>query len=300
MNTETKKRIEFLQKYLRKKYLKWHQMHPDNIVGFRIDKKIKNGKKERYYSIIFHVKKKKKEKNLSEKEIVPPYLLIKFPDGKIKKIKTDVEQTGRPRLHMGECRKPMNNGKVEVGTAGVVLKDNNDFFALTNYHVVAFERMQNDEFNFEGEDDNVFVNGQQATFVEGIFSDEIDAAFIQLSGADADPNLLGDGTQIGGFINGPLSPTLNERSVTVYSKNLKNGTPATINNISTIFFTGFQNLSLIELIQIRPCITKRGDSGGIVLINDDLVLGIIMGGDDKFTYAIPYFKINNFKPLIIA
>jgi len=102
MNTKTKNKIEFLQKYLRKKYLKWYQIHPQNIVGFRIDKKVTNGKRERNYSIIFQVRKKRKEKNLGAKETIPSFLLLKFPDGKIRKIKTDVHETGKSGFQLAE------------------------------------------------------------------------------------------------------------------------------------------------------------------------------------------------------
>jgi len=57
------------------------------------------------------------------------------------------------------------------------------------------------QFDFDGKDDNIFIGGQQATFVEGIFSDQIDVAYIELS--DNRRTLSpGDGTRISGFMDG--------------------------------------------------------------------------------------------------
>lgn len=300
MNTKTKNKIEFLQKYLRKKYLNWHKIHPLNIVGFRIDKKVSKGKKERNYSVIFQVKKKKKEKNLDSKEIIPPFFKIRFPDGKVRKIKTDVDETGKPEFQLAECRKPKNNGKLEIGTAGVILTDNNNHFALTNYHVAGTDLMLNGQFFFQGADNNIFVGGQQATFEEGILSEEIDVAFIRLSNVPVNPNILGDGSQILGFIDGPLSPTLTGKEIKIYSKRVTQGVSATISTNSAVFVTGFGDFVMTDLLQIKPRVTKKGDSGGAVILGNFAVIGIIVGADQSFTYAVPFFKINNFKPLTIA
>src|ERR1700741_5147658 len=100
MNSSTKKKIEFLQKYMQKRYRKWYGVDSSNIVGFRIDKKVTYGKIPRNYSIIFQVKKKKIDAKLDPSKMIPRYFMIKFPDGKTRKIRTDVEQTGRPRLQL--------------------------------------------------------------------------------------------------------------------------------------------------------------------------------------------------------
>ena len=160
--------------------------------------------------------------------------------------------------------------------------------------------MLQEEFFFQGEDDRIFVNGQQETFVEGILSDEIDIAFIRLFNIPVNPNILDDGIQIGSFVDGPFSPALNGKEVMIYSKRLRQGKAAVVNNNSAIFFTGFADLLLVDVIQISPKITEKGDSGGVVLIENDILLGIIVGADQKYSYAIPFFKVNNFKPLTIA
>jgi hypothetical protein len=299
MDIKTRKKIEFLQKYVRRKYKKWLNIHSSNIVGFRVDKKIANGKPGRYYSIIFHVRKKLPENKLGD-QTIPPFLSVKFPDGKTRKIRTDVEQTGTPQLHLGECRKPRKNGNFEVGTAGIILKDTASFFALTNFHVAGVDLMQQGQFDFAGADNNISVGGVQATFVEGIFSDEIDVAYIRLSAEPADPNILGDGIRIGGFMDGPLGAILIDKDIKVYSNNMRNGKKAKIKSNSVVFHTGFKDLMLNDVLQIRPRITQRGDSGGVVLIDGDVIVGIIVGADDSSTYAIPFFKANNFKPLTIA
>jgi len=299
MDIKTRRKIEFLQKYVRRKYKKWLTIHASNIVGFRVDKKVANGKPGRCYSIIFHVRKKLPPNKLGH-QAIPPRLSVKFPDGKTRDIRTDVEQTGIPRLHLAECRKPRKNGNFEVGTAGVILKDATNFFALTNFHVAGIDLMQKGQFAFEGEDNYISVDGEQATFVKGIFSDQIDAAYIRLSAAPDDPNILGDGTRISGFINGPLGTVLIDREIKVYSKNMLKGKGAKIKNNSVVFHTGFRDMVFNDVLQITPRLTKKGDSGGVVLTGEGLLLGIIVGADDNATYAIPFFKVNNFQPLAIA
>jgi hypothetical protein len=300
MNASTQQRIEFLQSYIRDSYKQLFQFDPQNIVGLKISKKI-TGKKVRHnYSIVFQVARKKDKKKLVKTNYIPEYLLVRFPDGKFKKIKTDVQQTGKTRFHMGICRKPKRNGKIEVGTLGIVLVDDFDWLGLTNYHVAAFDRMLAGDFFFEGSDKKISVDGRQAEFIEGIFSDELDIAYLRMEPDGDDPNIMSDGSRIAGFIQSPIRPGIIGRQVMVYAKSNRNGRSARIKNNSTVFDTGFEGMQIIDVLQIHPIVTRKGDSGGLVVIDGDLLLGIVIGGDDEFTYAIPYHKINAFKSLPIA
>lgn len=300
MNASTQQRIEVLQSYLRESYKELFQFDPENIVGLKVAKKTTGKKVGRNYSIVFQVARKKDKKKLEKTNHIPEYLLVRFPDGKFKKIKTDVQQTGKTRFHMGICRKPKKNGKIEVGTLGIVLADGADLLGLTNYHVAAFDRMLAGEFFFEGSDKKISVDDQQAEFIEGIFSDELDIAYLRINPDGDDPNMMSDGNRIAGFIQAPIRPGIVGREVKVYGKSSRNGRTARINDNSTVFDTGFEGMQIIDVLQIDPVVTKKGDSGGLVVIDNDLLLGIVIGADEKFTYAIPYHKIDSFKSLPIA
>lgn len=294
MHASTKNRIEFLQKYMVKYHKKWLNKHYDNIAGLRIDKKNKKGN----YSIVFQVKEKIEKTLLNKKNIIPPHYDIKFPDGIIKRIRTDVEQTGAFRFHLEICKKPLNNGNIEVGTIGVFVKYSGNIFGITNYHVAGKDRMMNNEFFFNGADGDISIDDEPEVFTEGIFSNEIDVAFIQLQNNVNASNILIDGTQINGFINGPLTSDANGTDVTVYSRINNSAGQGVINSNAVIFNTGFNNLTMKEIIQVSPLLSQHGDSGGPVLIGNS-ILGIIVGGDDFYTYVIPFFKIRNFKSLDI-
>lgn len=299
MHKKTQERVIFLQAYLKKRHKKLRLFDPENIVGLSIGKKQSKKETKNYYSIRFHVARKKKPKNIEENKIIPALIPVKFPDGKIKKIKTDVIERGRPSFHLSACKKRNKNGSFELGTVGVFLRDaSGNFYGLTNYHVAAWDKMLKEEYYFEGDDTDIFVDGNREDFVEGIFSDELDIAFIQLSDAGNFSNEMGDGTQITGYLDGPLSPNLIGKDVTIYSSRLQNGKQSTISNNATVWYPDFKGLSLEGVIEITPKRTIKGDSGGAVLI-DEMLLGIVVGGDNHSTYAIPYFKIDNYKPLQI-
>jgi len=296
----TRQKLAFLEKHLTRWYKKWNTIHPGNIVGYRIDKKIVGGKKTRNYAIVFHVKRKRKEDRLKGDEIIPKSIRIKFPDGQFRNIKTDVEETGTFQFHVGSCRKQLNNGYYSVGTAGVFLQDNSqNIYALTNYHVVGWDLMTHGQFYFQGADSqNLTVNNRPSVFREGILSNQLDAAFIFIPGAPQIPlNIMADGTAINGFITGPISSSIIGKTVRIYS-NTKNGVAANVVSNSGIFYTGFEDISITNAIVLPAC-TIKGDSGAAVLVGNYL-LGIVTGADNNYTYVIPYYKIRNFKPLDIA
>jgi hypothetical protein len=294
MHNSTIKRIEFLQDYMNRHHKKWLNRHNDNIVGFRIDKKNKKGR----YAIIFQVKQKIEEAHLDKKNIIPRFYNVKFPDGAIKKIKTDIEETGTPQLHLAKCSKPLHNGNTEVGTVGVFLTDGVHNYGVTNYHVAAKDRMLDNQFFFSGNDNNIFIDNKQSVFTDGVFSNDIDVAFIQIPNSVHASNFFINGSRITGFINGPLSIQIKNKQVTIFTRNNSIAEVGVVNNNAAIFVTGFNNISMKELIQISPRLTQPGDSGSPVLINN-AIMGIVVGGDNLYTYAVPFFKIRNFKPLQI-
>jgi hypothetical protein len=295
----THQKVKFLQRYIRQHYKEWIQISPKNIVGFKIDKKIRQDKELPYFAIIFQVKNKKE---VNDKQLIPPFFMVEMPNGQVLKVRTDVQELSTPQLHIGTVRKPKKNGKIEVGTAGLVISIDDELHVITNYHVAAYDRLNAGELFFQGFDDNISVDNQPAAFVEGIFSDELDVAFVSLAGNNNGmSNELPNGLEVAGFVAAPLSPGLKGKNVTIYGRNNSNGVKAVLSNVSVLFNTGLNNYWLEDVLEIKPRVTAKGDSGGIVLLNDIYVLGIIVGGtpNDDFSYAIPFHKIDQFKSFTI-
>lgn len=307
----TTDKIKFLQRHVRKWHRRWHKKHPENLVGFRIGKKTKNGVTSRYYSIIFQVKKKKKESQLNQLSLIPKFFMVKFPDGKKRKIKTDVEQTGDFKFQVGITSEVDSIYSNDFGTAGLfVTDDSNRVFMLTNYHVVAERMIQDGRYYYRrpasqiNNDVRILSNPTAPVtgrFEEGLVSKDIDAAFVELfMPADPRMNLLPDKNRIGGIVSvRPYPPSFIGKSLLVYSFFNRNGRQGTINNNSSVVHTANPNVFFEDVLQITPKITRGGDSGGIVVTPSFAVLGIIVGADNNYTYAIPFFKIDDFKNIFL-
>ncbi len=305
MNKVTENKILFLQQYVKKWHKRWQKKHPENIVGFRVGKKISNGKIGKNYSIIFMVVKKKEGFFLKKKNIIPDSIEIKFPNNKKRVIKTDVQETGKIKLHAGITGEVTSEYSIHFGSAGLFVKDSsNKTYLLTNYHVVAEAMISNRIFSYkrplnQTQPDVRLIdsNGQSHTgrFEEGIISHEIDVAFVEFPIApDHRLNILPDNKRVEGKVaTRPLPPSIINREVTVYSYYNQMGQTTRITDNSSILHIN-ENIFFEDVLQLEK-VTKGGDSGGLVLAMNMAVLAIIVGGDNDSSYAIPFFKIDDFK-----
>ena len=151
---------------------------------------------------------------------------------------------------------------------------------------------------FNGSDNNVFIDGISCVFEEGIISNEIDVAFIKIGGNVQVNNQLSSEVQISDYVEGPITSDAINQVVNVYVNKEPGIKSSKVGNNSAIFYSGFRDIALEDVLMLDPVVTNKGNSGCPVMIDDSL-LGIIVGGDSKYSYAIPYFKIKNFKPLDI-
>lgn len=295
MHYTTKKKIEFLQAYLIDKLDAWSSIDKLNITGFRIDKKNGCG----HYAIIFHVARKRDKNKLTDAKTVPPHYDIKFPDGRTRRIRTDVEQTGKTSLQLSPCYKNLPDGRRSAGTMGIFVSDSFDnIYGITNYHVAAWEYlMQNITELDVRPDDNVWIGADRSTHILGRFSQELDVAFVRLATPARATNRLPTGLLITARAEtGPITPAAIGQQLTIFSRLRPMGITGTIANNSVAFNTGLNNFFIRELIMIDRRITSSGDSGSPAMISDTLV-GIVIGADVKYTYIIPYYKIHSYIPL---
>jgi hypothetical protein len=308
----TNQKLLFLQKHMNKWCERWVKIHPENISGFRIDKKITGGKICRRYAIIFHVVKKIHDRKIKNEKLIPPYFKIRFPDGITRIVSTDVEQTGRFHFHLRLGSEIISalSARTSFGSAGLYLTDASRVrtFVLTNYHVAAWNLMKNNQYFYRRSPNQNQNNAQAADGVQripgrveiGEFSNEVDAAFIELPIPPGPLNSLPNGQYVNTPIEGPYPVSLMNRYASVFSSSHPNGIVASIASNSSPFNTNFHGIVMRDVLLLTPPVTNHGDSGSIVtLTNDYSILGIVTGGDDKFTYVIPYYKINQFFPLTI-
>ncbi|MGV3560783.1 hypothetical protein [Larkinella arboricola] len=311
MSISTREKIDVLQKFLKDYHNEIRSKHIDNIVALRIGKKNINGKPTNVYSIVFQVVKKINPDELDPKFVIPKKIQIDFPDGKKRFIKTDVEETGKFKFHFGIASEVKSKYSIHFGSVGLFVGDNlNRTYMLTNYHVVAESFISKRRFRYRrplsqtksdvriidrnGSD----INGR---FEEGLISHEIDAAFVELP-IDPDPrlNILPDNSRIQGrVLVRPLPPSIKNKPVIIYSFYNPTGVNSVISDNSAVLYTDDEKIFFEDIIQIRPKVTQGGDSGGLVLNAKFAVLGIIVGGDNLCSYAIPFYKIDDFKNINI-
>lgn len=303
MHNTTKKRIEFLQSQIQKKTPSFYKKYGDNLSSIRVDKKRKGKKVKNYYSIVFNVVKKLKEKEIPKNQIIPKHIPLKFPNGKLIQIKTDVRQTGEFKFHLGPMDSVRDAQSNNPGTLALILKDNREnYFGLTNYHVAAEQLLQNGKFSYDvtrGDPrHDVFVGGNSCRLHVGAFEPNLDAAFVFLGSNLVVSNALPDGIRINTstFIEGPISVSERGKIASLYlpSRAGRFNTPILENNIPL----NHRLVRFTNLIAVRKC-SRGGDSGSLVLLDRNILLGIIIGGDEVYSYIVPYFKIHSFFPLQI-
>jgi len=310
-NLSTNAKIEFLQQYMKEWHREWHKKDSKNIFGFRIGKKEKKGNDSRNYAIIFYVRKKKNNEDLKEKLKIPPYFIIEFPDSKIRKIETDVKERKSFKLQSGITSEVNSIYSNKFGTAGLFVTDRlNNVFMITNYHVVADRMIRNGQYYYRRpEDQNNYdvkvitspANEILGIFEEGIISHEVDVAFVRLPiPVNSKMNELPDDNRVSGKVNvRPYPASFRGKNLVVYSYYNRNGRHGKLSDNSAVFYTRNPNIYFEDIIRISPKISKSGDSGGLVLTPKFGVLGILVGGDENSSYAIPFYKIEDFKNIFL-
>ncbi len=304
----TKEKIDFLHKYIKRWHVRWRKKHGDSVVGFRVGKKVVKGFECKEYAIIFHVKKKKKERYLKEVQLLPKFFIIKFPDEKIRKIKTDVVETGVFKLHRGVGSKVKNSDDGAVGSLGVFVQDGNRLvYALTNFHVARWSKINNNglgqadrKHNDPRNDIEITLrNGGTlyGTFITGRLDRAVDVAFIEIDKKD-----LGHINNVlprpkGGSVAGK-STIKKGNIVTVFGYKHINF-EAKIKAEKSTLHTNEKGIYYENLLQLDRVVSQKGDSGALVLSEYDNAVGLIVGGDNMHSYAIPFTEVNNYKTISI-
>ena len=267
------------------------------VVGF--GKSSKNGSDCIHINVIDNDAKK----NIRDK------YLVQLPGGNTKGVDTDIFVTGMPRTHAGppglgwgiqNAAKPNS-----VGTFGCVVKDTNtppNYFLLSCMHVLC------------GNNNYAYANSSNVTIIDftnknhiadlfqGFRTNLMDAAIANLavSGSNFDNSFLGCKN-----ITRPLTDAdVKKTAVSLIGYNIFLDDPIAMQQNGYVFNIGFstsfnddnntlcQFNDLIVLTQNgsngeNKTLTYGGYSGSLVIDNNNQPIGMVVGGDTQYTYAIP-------------
>ncbi len=180
---------------------------------------------------------------------------------------------------------------------------------LSCYHVLKSSRHDFDSFSVIGEEQIISPHNTNSFIGRlrfGVRSNEIDAAIMDVIDGTLINNLLPSGASISGYRELKYEEQFNNIAVMVYGANAKNG-GGTKGFIRSMFNYATINYSingqtvpwdLYNLIAISDAggnaITLPGDSGAAVLDVNNKIVGMVVGGSNQFTYAIPIITILNY------
>lgn len=285
-----------IQEYVSEMFLDWRQEYGSNLVGIHIGYKKRKGKFIQRYSIVFHVSKKFKNPS----KPFPKKIKIKTIDGKTKILPVDVIETGTLKLqsYLG-CKIRLKNDS-EYGSLGFYLFRNKHLYFCSNMHVLAPNLLRNRKTYYYKHHSlqnhpDINVLNHHLGYLEEAYFDYMDIGIARINKNAANNNIPNYGKPKG-----------------FYRINNSN-----INIIKTIHFkmfgsvSGFQSTKVIEtnvtkvasryhnklyaskLLLLEKC-SIEGDSGAPIFDPINLhILGIVIGSDASYTYAIPVDIILN-------
>ena len=312
MNSITKSKIEYLIQYVEDSIAKWRKLYSGNLIGARIGRKIRSDKELNYYSIILHVKVKR----VKPKRPIPKYFYINIPGIGIKKVPTDIVETGefrfRNHISIADRAKPINVNT--PGTIGPILIKNRNLYVCSNMHVLGSKHLMNRQISYIKAIQNqlhpdtiLYKNNFRITaFLEQAIFLGIDAAIARISKTDR--NKIRNSIPGQGIPTGLKKITLNNyRNYPVKMQGSVSGTTnGKILGVG-VSINGNKYGNAIELknLIVTDLFSQRGDSGSVVFDSNLKVIGIIVGGDDRYTYVISitsilgYFKANLYTKFIV-
>jgi hypothetical protein len=186
-------------------------------------------------------------------------------------------------------------------------------YLLTNYHVAAFDLLRNDQFRYRfppnipnrqvmvpAQKTNPANNDFIGSFSEGRLSPLYDIALILLNDENEASNTV-DGFTIKEFIDVQTNARdLIGSSVTLYGafSGKKISPVVSVHSHQVFGYAGGNTMELLELIQVNR-FSGPGDSGSPVVLNGKII-GIHVGADDNFSYAIPIKRVLDFYKLKIS
>lgn len=293
-------KIDAVKACITSNHKKWFQKFGTVVYAVSLGRKIKDNRQTKQLAVIFHAKQKVPHVNLTAGKTIPKTLEVKHGNASFL-ISTDVIVGGDFCFHNCVCDAVTDPDSNETGTVGLLLqKENNKVYALTNYHVAAKNFLLQNKFRYDGTENDahkVIISGRKFDLFKGCFGGSLDAAYIDVTGFENRIKVFPDGRNLAGnFTDADRTANLKGQTVIVYSRS--NGQSHTAEITATPVHLRTNYALFQDLLTIERC-TNNGDSGSLVVTEQDEVVGIIFGADNRSTYIIPYWACHDFFPLTI-
>ncbi len=302
---------------LKRHFAVFYKFRYPYLTGLRIGDKKQNNITIAGSYLIFQVSAKRKEVDLEVGERLPAAVVFKGI-----RILTDVVEMPKAALDMvctgweypGVSSPRKIGGSVsalresDAGTISFVAESASmpgTWYIVTNYHVVAMELLKQNIRSYENPSAGIKVvspawfymedeKNIKGSMVMGRFSQFHDVAFVRLDKHTGFVNRFKDDTQITGFLDVFRKPFYKNKEVKMYGARSGVRTGRIINVDVNMDFTGPGNISnaMVELLELEK-MSCPGDSGSPVLYEGQII-GIIVGSNDQYSYAIPIDKIINY------
>jgi len=292
MKKITREKLEYLQKYVNRNFTKWRVIYGKELTGVHVGLKRRKGKRLRYYTIVFHVFKKKE----TPKKKIPKNIKIRLANKRLLYIPTDVIETGKLQLNgvkLGDRIK--NIDSIEFGSIGIFLKNGTEVYACSNMHVLAPRLIRNGQYTFyrpriDQNDPDISLYNQNLAinaYLEKAIFGGIDAGVARISNPSFIDNVF-KGTSVVpigykriNYDNYKDSPVIMVGAVSGEQKG----------NIREIGVRKIdKNIEFTDLIQVEMA-THKGDSGSALFDKDRRVIGILFAKESSFSYFIPITTI---------
>jgi hypothetical protein len=227
----------------------------------------------------------------------PGFLPYMNGDGTVGSVKVRLIKNFKPiRPQAGTGDVVFNeNSPAAPGTLGCLMtgSDQGVVYALTCNHVMTAGQFENPGDIGEEAQENLGAGPiDLGAWTAGVMNEKVDAALIQLTDpTDIEPNGLSSGTELNLQESDSGTPVTLNSAVSPQ----KSGFVIHVNqpfavqyDNKTIEMQGLISISSTTNANAFSCITQDGDSGSLVYHAEKLQpIGIVLGANDQFTYAIP-------------
>ncbi len=291
------------------------------IQGISARKKIRNGLMSDYYCVHFDVIEKYHK--ISDEKRIPHFIEYTDMNNKFK-IETDISGSGENKLAFipakfhGDGEEPKQlglscsrEGVNEMGTIGLKVYKKGKAYLLSCYHVLCAPEMNAywSEFHpaIATQSVEVFSPGVRdgknpkaiAEVMEGTLNNFTDAAIAKLKDEDmVQPTLYGGNVKPNGIT--VLDSDHSENNYKVYLYGRTSGKSiGTIKDShqNTVFFKEYPKDTLkgnkfYHLI-VASKMSQEGDSGAVVVDDQNRIIGILLGSNSKYSYIQPINTIIN-------
>jgi len=268
-----------------------------NVIGIGISEKETEKKGVGALSLCFYVAKKLPKTKLKSHKMIPPVLTV----SNRRAVFTDVQEIGKIRLHVNRQRAPIESGfsvgsMTETGTLGAIVKKGENYFLLSNSHVIAGSGLGKvgDAVIYPGPDDlsgaqpqTIGTLSQFVPFKKTPFANLVDAALAQVDDdAIANLDFSIDGAQT------PLATIDPQIGMTIMMRGRTSGGGATGTVKSTTFtyaldYPGVGTIGFSNQILCTQY-ADPGDSGALIVDQaTEKIVGLHCGGGTNFSFFNP-------------